>query len=147
MLQLSQSKDTLLLAGSFIFLVAIFVPTFLWMMRRTINNIQLSSQFTDQEVTAVQSQMIALLVDVSLVLLFFALARLIENQPTPYTIIIGLVLGFSPIAYIAVSSIRNRVSIFGGRKGIPVQGTKAIWSGVLNLVLIILVVIAYIIWL
>jgi hypothetical protein len=119
-------------------MIAIFVPTFLWAMRKTISNIQDLPDFTDLDVATVRRQMMALLVGMPFVVLFFALARLVWDQPTPSTVFIALIMGFAPLAYIAVSSIRNRVSIIRGRERLPVKGAKAVWSGVLNLVFIIL---------
>jgi hypothetical protein len=138
MLQLSQLTDSLLFLGSMILLIAIFIPTFLWAMRKTISNIQKLPEFTDLDVVAVRRQMMALLVGMPLVVLFFALARLVWDQPTPYIVFIALIMGFASLAYIAVSSIRNRVSIIRGRESLPVKGAKAVRSGVINLVFVIL---------
>jgi len=138
MLQPSQLTNSLLFLGFSILLIAIFVPTFLWAMRKTISNIQELPEFTDLDVATVRRQMMALLVGMPFVVLFFALARLVWDQPTPSTVFIALIMGFTPLAYIAVSSIRNRVSIIRGREPLPVKGAKAVWSGVLNLVFIIL---------
>lgn len=143
MLQPLQSTNYFLFLGFMVLLIAIFIPTFLWGIRKTISDIQKLPEFTDLEVAAVQSKMRAVLVEIPLVLIFFAMAPLIWDQPTPATVFIGLAIGFIPIAYIAVSSIKNRVSIFRGREPLPVKGTKAIWSGVLNLALIFLVVTGY----
>lgn len=83
---------------------------------------------------------------IPLFLLFLVLSPLVWEQPSPYTVFIGLILGFVPIAYIAVSSIRTRVSILRGRERLPVKGTKAIWSGILNIVLMVLVFTGYAIY-
>jgi len=146
MLQPLQLTNYLLFLGSSILLIAIFILVFLWAMRKGISNIQKLQDFTDLDVAAVRSQMLALLVGMPLVVLFFVLAPLVWDQPSPYTVFIALIIGFAPIAYIAVSSIRNRVSIFRGRESIPVKGAKAIWSGVINLVFIFLVFIGYAIY-
>ncbi len=87
---------------------------------------------------AVQRQMLALLVGLPLILLFFAFARLILDRPTPSVIFIALIMGFAPLAYIAASSIRNHVSILQGGGQLPIKGTKAVRSGIINLVLVIL---------
>jgi len=50
---------------------------------------------------------------------------------------IALILGFAPLAYIAMSSIRNRIAI-GGRS-LPITGTRAVWSGIISLVFIVLI--------
>jgi len=120
-----------------LFLIAIFIATFLWAMRKAISNVQKSSDFTHLEVDAVRRQMLALLVGVPLVVLFLTLAPVVWDRPSLYMIFIGLILGFAPLVYIAVSSIRNRVAIGGGRS-LPVKGTKAVWSGILGLVFIVL---------
>ena len=134
--QSSQLTDSLLFLGFSILLIAIFIPTFLWGLRKIISDMQKSPDFTDHDVIAVRRQMLALLVEGPLVLSFFTISRLILDRPSPYTVFIGLILGFAPLAYIAMSSIRNRVAI-GGRS-LPVKGTKAVWSGVISLVFIIL---------
>ena len=136
MLQSFKLTDSLLLLGSMLLLVAIFIPTFLWGMRKTISNIQKLPEFTDLDVAAVRRQMLALLVGLPLILLFFPLARLVWNQPTPAIIFIALIMGFAPLAYIAVSAIRNRVLIREG--GRPVKGAEAVRSGVISLVFFIL---------
>ena len=138
MLQPSQLTDSLLFLGSMLLLIAIFIPTFLWAMRKTISNIQKSLEFTDLDVAAVRRQMLALLVGMPLVVLFFPLVRLVSAQPTHHIFFIALIMGIAPLLYIAVSSIRNRVSIFRGREPLPLKGAKAVRSGVINLVLVIL---------
>jgi hypothetical protein len=136
MLQPLQLPDSLLFLGFNILMIAIFIPTFLWGLRKVISNMKKSTEFTDLEMTAVRRQMLALLVGTPLIVLFFAVSRLILDRPSPYTVFIGLILGFAPIAYVAVSSIRNRVAI-GGRS-LPAKGAKAVWSGVIGLVFIVL---------
>jgi len=125
-------------------LIAIFIPTFLWGIRKTISNIQKLPEFTDSDVAAVQRQMTVLLVGSPLLLLFFAIARLVLDQPTPSIVFIALLIGFAPLAYIAVSSIKNRVAI-GGR--IPARGARAVWSGVINLVFLIVMFAGFAIYL
>ncbi len=136
MLQLSYFPNYLEFLGSMVLLIVIFIAVFFWGMRKTISNLQNLSDFTHPEVAAIQCQMLALLVGVPLAVLFLVLAPLVWKQPSPHTFFIGLMLGFAPLAYIAVSSIRNRVAI-GGR--IPARGTRAVRSGVINLVFLILV--------
>jgi hypothetical protein len=136
MLQASQLSGSLLSLGFSILLSAIFIPIFLWGLRKRVSVMQKSPDFTDRDVTAIQRQMLAFLVSVPLILLFFAVSPLIWDQPSPYTVLIGLILGFAPLAYLAVSSIRNRVAI--GRGLLPVKGTKAVRSGVISLVFLVL---------
>jgi len=136
MLQPSQLTDSLLFLGSMLLLIAIFIPTFLWGMRKTISNLQKLPEFTDLDVAAVRRQMLALLVGTPLFVLFFAVSRLLLDRPSPYTVFIGLILGFVPPAYIAVSAIRNRVLI--GERGQPVKGAKAVRGGVISLVFLVL---------
>src|SRR5688572_32781555 len=111
MFQSSQLSNFLLFLGFTILLIAIFIPIFIWGLRKRISEMQKSPDFTDQDVIAVRRQMLAFLVGVPLVLLFLALSPLVGDQPSPYTFIIGLLIGFAPLAYLAVSSIRNRVAI------------------------------------
>src|SRR5689334_12800722 len=111
MFQSSQLTDSLLLLGFTLLLIAIFIPTFLWGMRKTISNIQKLPEFTDLDVAAVRRQMLALLVGLPLILLFFAMARLVWDQPTPFIVYTALLMGFAPLAYVAVSGIRNRIMI------------------------------------
>ncbi len=74
MQQPSQLKDSLLFLGFSILLIAIFIPVFLWGLRKRISDMQKSQDFTDHDVIAVRRQMLALLVEVPLVLLFLALS-------------------------------------------------------------------------
>ena len=97
---------------------------------------QNSPDFTVHDVNAVRHQMLAFIVGVPLILLFFALWPLIWNHPSPSTVFIGLIIGFIPLAYVAVSSIRNRIAIGGGL--LPVKGKKAVRSGVISLVFLVL---------
>ena len=76
--------------------------------------------------------MIALL-GVPLFVLALALYR-----AQPYVFAVVFLIGFGPLGYIAVSSIRNRVSILQRRKSLPIRGNKAVWAGIGNLVLILL---------
>jgi hypothetical protein len=136
MLQPLQLPDSLLFLGFSILMIAIYIPIFIWALRKVISNMKKSTEFTDLEMAAVRRQMMALLVGTPLILLFFALAPLIWDQPTSDMVFISLIMGFVPLAYIAVSAIRNRISI-GGR-GLPVKGTKAVRSGVISLVFLVL---------
>src|SRR5262245_50442550 len=116
MLQPSQWPTYLLFLGFIVLLIAIFIAIFLWAMPKAISNIQKSSNFTDLEVAAVRRQLLALLVGVPLFLLFLFLSPLGWNPAQPFTFFIGLLIGFGPLVYISVSSIRNRVSILRGRE-------------------------------
>ncbi len=136
MLQPAQLTDSVLLLGAFILMIAIFIPTFLWGVQKTISKLQQLPDFTELDVDAIRRQMLALLVGVPLILLFFALARLVLDQPTPGFVFIALIMGFAPLAYIAVSAIRNRISI--GEGGRPVKGAKAVRRGVISLVFLVL---------
>ena len=137
MLQPLQLPDSLLFLGFIILMIAIFIPTFLWGLRKVISNMKKSTEFTNLEMAAVRRQMLVLLVWTPLIVLFFAVSRLILDRPSPYTVFFGLILGFTPLAYIAVSAIRHRVSI--GEGGRPVKGAKAVRSGVISLVFLALV--------
>ena len=136
MLQPWQFPNYLQYLGSMFLLIAIFIATFLWTIRKTIGDIQKSSDLTHLEVAAVRRQMLALLIGTPLVVLFFALSPLIWDQPSLDMVFIALIMGFAPLAYIAVSSIRNRVA-FGGRS-LPVKGAKAVRSGVVSLLIVVL---------
>ena len=136
MLQPLQIPDSLLFLGFSVLMIAIFIPTFLWGLRKVVNNMKKSTGFTNPDIVAVRRQMLALLVMAPVVLLFFAGSRLLLDRPSPYTVFIGLILGFVPLAYIAVSAIRNRILIAEG--GYPVKGAKAVRGGVISLVFLIL---------
>ena len=136
MLQASQFPNYLQYLGSMLLLIAIFIATFLWAIRKTISDLQKSSDFTHLEVAAVRRQMLALLVGTPLVVLFITLSPLIWDQPSLDMVFIALIIGFAPLAYLAVSSIRNRVA-FGGRS-IAAKGAKAVRSGVINLLIVVL---------
>jgi hypothetical protein len=144
MLQPSHFPNYLQFLGSTLLLSVIFIAIFFWAMRRAISNMQKSPEFTHLEVDAVRGQMLALLVGTPLVLMFVVLAPLLWEQPSSDMVFIGLILGFAPLAYIAVSAIRNRVLI-GGRS-LPIKGTRAARSGVINLVLVILMFIGSVIF-
>ena len=134
--QPSQLIDSLLFLGFSLLLIAMFIPIFLWGLRKITSDMQKSPEYTDRDVLAVRRQMLALLVGAPLVLLFFAISRLILDRPSAYTVFIGLILGFVPLAYLAVSWIRDRIAI-GGRS-LPVKGTKAVRSGVISVVFLVL---------
>ena len=136
MLQPLQIPDSLLFLGFSVLMIAIFIPTFLWGLRKVISNMKKSTEFTDLDIITVRRQMLTLLVWMPLVLLFFSLARLILDQPTPGFVFIALIMGFVPLAYISVSAIRNRILIAEG--GRPVKGAKAVRGGVISLVFLIL---------
>ena len=137
MFQLSHFPNHLQFLGSMLLLIGVFIATFLWGMRKAISNIQKLSDFTHLEVATVRRQMLALLVGAPLAVLFLTLSPLVWDRPSLSTIFIGLILGFAPLAYIAVSAIRNRIAIGGGRS-FPVKGARAVRSGVISLVFIVL---------
>ena len=130
-------SDYLLVLGSSIILLAIFIAVFIWAIRKTTSDLQKLPEFTLAEVAAVRRQLQALLVGVPVAVLFLVLAPLMWEQPSPQIFLVGLILGFAPLVYIAMSSIRNRVTI--GEGGKVARGARAIRSGVITLVFLILV--------
>jgi hypothetical protein len=136
MLQSSRLPGVLIALGFSIFLSAIFIPIFLWGLRKRVGAMQNSQNFTNRDVTAVRHQMLTFAVGVPLILLFFALSPLIWNEPSASTVFIGLIIGFIPLAYVNVISIRNRITI--GRGLLPVKGTKAVRSAVISLVFLVI---------
>jgi hypothetical protein len=129
----------LIILGFIVVLIALFLFRIL---RKGISNIEKSGDFSNLEMAAIRRQMLALL-GVPLFLLFFILSPLAWDELPPYALFIALIIGFAPVAYIAVSSVRNRVSIFESRASLPVKGTRAVWDGVMNLVLVLVVFIGY----
>jgi hypothetical protein len=138
MLQPSQVPAYLLFLAFVFFMIVIFEAVFRWVLRKQISEMQHSSDYSDREVNAVCYQTLALMIGVPLSMLFLVLSPLGWNLQHPFIYFLALALGFAPLAYIAVSSIRNRISIFRGRERLPVKGVKAVRSGVINLVLVIL---------
>jgi hypothetical protein len=136
MQQPSPLTDSLLFLGSMLLLVAIFIPIFLWGIRKVISSMEKSTEFTVLDIVTVRRQMLVLLVWAPVVLLFFAVARLVLEQPTPAFVFTALIMGVVPLAYIAISAIRNRILIAEG--GRPVKGAKAVRGGVITLVLLVL---------
>lgn len=136
--QPSQIPTFILFLGFVVFLIAIFIAIYLWALRKGINDIQKSPGFTDLDVIAFRRQMLALMIGIPLFLLFVFLSPLGWNLQQPFISFVALIIWFAPLAYISVSSIRNRVSIFGRHESLPVKGTKAVWKGVIYLVFIVL---------
>ncbi len=136
MLQSLQLSDSLLFLGFSILMIAIFIPISLWGLKKVISNMKKSTEFTNPDIVTVRRQMLTLLVWVPVVLLFFAVSRLLLDRPSPSIVFIGLILGFVPLAYIAVSAISNRILI--GEGGRPVKGAKAVLGGVISLVFLVL---------
>jgi hypothetical protein len=132
--------EYILILGFIVILIALFL---LWILRKGISNTQKSPEFSNLEKAAIRRQMLSSL-GLLLLILFFVLSPLVWNEFPPYALFIALIIGFAPLAYIAVSSIKNRVSILqGDRDHLPVKGTKAVKSGVMNLVFIFLVFIGF----
>jgi hypothetical protein len=134
--QPSQLTDSLLFLGFSLLLSAISILIFLSALRKLRSDMQKSPEYTERDVIAVQRQILALLVETPLVLLFFAISRLTLDRPSAYTVFMGLILGFVPLAYLAVSWIRDGIAI-GGRS-LPIKGTEAVRSGVISLVVLVL---------
>ena len=134
MLQSSQLAQYLLVLALLVILIG---ALFLWALRKGISNIQKSLEFTDLEGAAIQRQLLALL-GIPLFILFVGLTPLAWDQWPPYGVFVALIIGFAPLAYISVSSIRNRVSILRRLEPLPVKGRKAVWNGATNLALILL---------
>ena len=116
----------------FLGFILILIAVFLWGWRQGFRYIQKLPDFTDNETAAIRHQMIALL-GVPLFVLALALYR-----AKSYSFAVVFLIGFGPLGYIAVSSIRNRVSILQRRESLPIRGNKAVWAGIVNLVLILL---------
>ena len=129
----------LIILGFIVGLIALFL---FWILRKGISNIEKAPDFSNLEMAAIRRQMLALL-GVPLFILFMILSPLVWDEFPPYAHFIALIIGFAPVAYIAVSSIRNRVSIFESRASLPVKGSRAVWDGVMNLVLILVVFLVY----
>jgi hypothetical protein len=144
-LQPSQVPTYILFLSFVVFLIAIFIVIFHWGLRKRISDMQKSPDFTDLDIIAVRRQMLALLIGIPLFILFVVLSPLGLSLQQPITFFIALIIGFASLAYISVSSIRNRVSIFSRasifrrHESLPIKGTKAVWNGVIYLVFIVLV--------
>ncbi len=126
----------------FLGFIGVLIAIFLWRLRKGISHIQKAPDLTDLEAAAIRRQMLALL-GIPLFVLFLVLSPLGWDLAKPSTLFIALIIGFAPLAYIAVNSIRNRVSILRGLEPLPVKGAKAAWNGAANLALILLVFIGY----
>jgi len=125
----------------FLVFIGIFFVISLWGLKKSISHIQKLPEFTDFEVTVIRHQMLVLLGGITLFLLFFALSPLVWGEVKrwpPYASILALIIGFLPLVYISVNSIKNRVSMFRGIDSSPTKGAKAIWYSILNLVLTLL---------
>ena len=123
----------------FLSMIGIFIAISIWGIRKSISNLQQSSDFTNIEVTTIRHQMLVLLWCISLFLLFLVLSPLVwGKRMPPYAVFAALTIGFAPLAYISVNSIKNRVSIFRTIEQRPVKGTKAVWYGILNIAFIFL---------
>jgi len=120
--------EYLLFLGFILILIAIF----LWGWRQGFRYIQKLPGLTDNETAAIRHQMLALL-GMPLFVLALALYR-----AKPYAFAFVFLIGFGPLGYIAMSSIRNRVSILQRRESLPIRGNKAVWVGIGNLVVILL---------
>jgi len=138
LLQPSQWPTYVLFLGFCGILIAIF----LWGLRKGISRLQELPDFTDLETAAIRGQMLALL-GLPLFILFLVLSPLGWDLAKPSTFFVALIIGLAPLAYISVSSIRNRVSILRGRGPLPDKGARAVWDGVANLALILLALVGY----
>src|SRR5690349_5676443 len=108
-------------------------------MQKGISNIQKSPDLKDIEAVAIKHQMLDWMVGMRLFLLFLVLSPLGCNLQQVFVFFVALIIEFAPLAYISISSIRNRVSILGGREQHAVKGAMAVWSGGMNLAFIFLV--------
>ena len=136
MLQSSQVPTYILFLGFNVLLIAIF----LWAMQKGISNIQKLPDLTDIEAVVIRRQMLAFMVGIPIFLLFLFLSPLGWNLAKPIPFFATLIIGFAPLVYVSVSSIRNRVSILRGRESHAVKGAKAVWNGVMNLAIIFIAV-------
>ena len=143
MLQPSQMPTYILFLAFVVFLIVLFIAIFRWSLRKRIRDLQQSPEVTEQDVMAVQRQTFALMIGIPLFLLFLVLSPLGWNLRHPFVYFLTLIIGFAPLAYISVSSVRNRVSIFRRFEASPAKGTKAVWKGILYLMFIILVLIGF----
>ena len=142
MLQPSQVPTYILFLGFIVLLIAIF----LWAMQKGISNIQKLPDLTDIEAAVIRRQMLALTVGTPLFILFLFLSPLGWNLGKPIPFFVALIIGFAPLLYISISSIRNRVSILRGREPHAVKGAKAVWNGAMNLAFISLAFIVFAIY-
>jgi hypothetical protein len=147
MLQPSQVPTYLLFLAFVILLIIIFEAGFRWVLRKRTREMQQSSDYSDREVNVFRYQTLALMIGVPLFLLFLVLSPLGWNLRHPFINFLALALGFAPLIYISVSSIRNRISIFRTFESSPVRGKKAVWKGVSFLVFTVLVFVGFAIYL
>jgi hypothetical protein len=122
----------------FLVFVLVLITVFLWALQQGLSRLQKLPDFTDLEIAAMRRQLLALL-GIPLFILFLVLSPLVGDRGEPYGYLLAAIIGLGSIAYISVSSIKDRVSILRGRERLPIKGTKAIWSGVMNLVIILLI--------
>jgi hypothetical protein len=121
----------------FLGFVWLLIAVFLWGWRQGYNDIHKLHDFADVEQTALRRQMKALL-GIPLVVGVLVLYPLAGEGARPYAFFVALMIGSGALGYIAVSSIRNRVSILRGREPVPIKGNQAVWGGVINLVVMLL---------
>lgn len=129
----------------FLGFVLILIAFYLWAFWQGFSRPQKLPDFTDIEEAVIRRQMLALL-GLPIFILFLVLSPLAWDHWSPNIVFIALIIGFGPLAYISVISIRYRVSILRGREQLPIKGAKAVWSGVLNLVFIFLVFIGFVLY-
>jgi hypothetical protein len=146
MLQPAQVPAYLLFLAFVIFLIIIFEAGFHWAWRKRIGEMRQSSDYSDQEVNAVSYQMLAMMIGVPLSILFMVLSPLGWNLRHPFIYFLALALGFAPLIYISVSSIRNHISIFRTFESTPVRGRKAVWKGISFLIFSALVFAVFVIY-
>ncbi len=139
MFRLSDEQNEIVL---FLLFIVVFLVIFFWAWPLGFRRVPTLQGFTMREKVAIQNQMKALLFLPVLIAMIISFRFLPQEGRGVHVgaFYFGLIVGMGTLGYIAISSIREQVSIFGKHDNLPLKGRQAVWAGIANIVFIIFVV-------
>ena len=118
----------------FTIFILVILTLHIWGLRGQYRNIQKLEDFTDQEKAVLKRQLLAV-VPMSIFVVFFLLFFLGLSVSFSQLMWSGVLLSIPTIGYVAVSSIKHRVSLFRGKGARnPTRGKVAVGMGVVMII-------------
>lgn len=128
------------LVSVLLFLVAL---AWIWLWPKELLRINQRVDLTEREKRAVKNQIKVLAIGIPVFILFSLSIRLLGRAGDPDLAVLDLLIGFAIVIYVAVSSMVNRISIFGGLGSGLLRGKHAVWAGFGNIALVLIVFVLF----
>ncbi|MEP7358605.1 MAG: hypothetical protein ABI847_15255 [Anaerolineales bacterium] len=117
--------------------VLIMGAVFVFLLRLGIMRVEQLPEYTQDEKAIIRKQMKALYLLPVFMFVLIDFPGWLNSIAAAIQLFLALAIGFGMIAYVAISSIKNRISMFREHGKPPTRGRTAVWGGIINLGLVL----------